>query len=77
MTLLTLVNTNRMLPPIAPVGLDYIASAVRQAGHEVELVDLCLADDAEAELERYFAARQPDLVGMSFRNVDDCFWPSA
>jgi len=77
MIVLTLVNSNRMLPPIAPIGLDYIASAVRQAGHEVELVDLCLADDAEAELDRYFAARQPDLVGISFRNVDDCFWPSA
>jgi tryptophan 2-C-methyltransferase len=74
---LTLVNTNRMLPPIAPIGLDYIASAVRQAGGWVELVDLCLAEDRETELDRYFAARQPDLVGLTFRNVDDCFWPSA
>jgi len=73
---LLLINTNRMQPPIAPVGLDYLAAAVRQAGYEVELVDLCLAEDAEAEVDQYFADRQPELIGISFRNVDDCFWPS-
>ena len=25
----------------------------------------------------YFRGRQPELVGLTFRNVDDCFWPSA
>jgi tryptophan 2-C-methyltransferase len=74
---LTLVNTNRMLPPIAPIGLDYIASAVRRAGHKVEWADLCLAQDPDAQWDRCFAGRRPDLVGLTFRNVDDCFWPSA
>ena len=73
--MLTLINTNRMLPPIAPVGLDYVAGAARRAGLEVELLDLCLADDPAAALDDYFAHRQPGLVGLSFRNVDDCFWP--
>lgn len=74
--MLTLINTNRMLPPIAPVGLDYLAEAVRRAGFEVDLLDLCLVDDRHAALSRYFADRRPELVGVSFRNVDDCFWPS-
>ena len=73
--MLALVNTNRMLPPIAPVGLDYLAGAARQAGLEVEVVDLCLAEDPAAAIDGYFARRQPDLAGLSFRNVDDCFWP--
>ncbi len=76
MTLLTLINTNRMHPPIAPIGLDYIASAVRDTGIAVDGIDLCLADDAESELDRYFAAQRPELVGLTFRNVDDCFWSS-
>ena len=74
--MLTLINANRMMPPIAPVGLDYVAGAVRLAGIEVELLDLCLCDDPEVALAEYFKRRQPELVGVSFRNVDDCFWPS-
>ncbi len=74
--MLTLINGNQMLPPIAPVGLDYVAGAVRRAGIDVELLDLCLCEDPEVALERYFDRRQPELVGISLRNVDDCFWPS-
>ncbi|MBN1855051.1 MAG: radical SAM protein [Pirellulales bacterium] len=74
--MLTLINTNRMLPPIAPVGVDYIASAASAAGIDVELVDLCLSEDPDLDLERYFSIQRPEVVGLTFRNVDDCFWPS-
>jgi radical SAM superfamily enzyme YgiQ (UPF0313 family) len=74
--MLTLINANRMTPPIAPVGLDYVAAAAREAGVEVEVVDLALAEDADSALHSYFASARPALVGVSFRNVDDSFWPS-
>jgi radical SAM superfamily enzyme YgiQ (UPF0313 family) len=75
--MLTLINTNRMTPPIGPLGLDYIAGAACKAGIKTDLVDLCLADDPLKTLQDYFAGYSPQLVGLSFRNVDDCFWPSA
>ncbi len=74
--MLALINANVMKPPISPIGIDYIASAARAAGIETEVVDLCLAEDSEKSLREYFARREPELVGISFRNVDDCFWPS-
>jgi radical SAM superfamily enzyme YgiQ (UPF0313 family) len=73
--MLTLVNTNRMMPPIAPIGLDYVAGAARRAGLEVEVLDLGLAAAAPAALAAHFRRNRPELVGLSFRNVDDCFWP--
>ena len=76
MPMLTLINTNRMLPPIAPIGLDYVAGAVRRSGGDVELVDLNLSPDADAALADHFRRWEPDLVGLTFRNADDCFWPS-
>lgn len=75
--MLLLVNANRMQPPIAPIGLDYVATSARRAGIETEIVDLGLARESDRELEAHFSRRQPKLVGVSFRNVDDSFWPSA
>jgi len=75
--MLTLINTNRMTPLIAPIGLDYVAGAARKAGIKVDLLDLALVDDPAWVLEDYFAEANPPLVGITFRNVDDCFWPSA
>jgi tryptophan 2-C-methyltransferase len=74
--MLTLINSNRMTPPIAPLGLDYVGGALRREGIEVELLDLCLAADPDGALCDYFSAQRPELIGISFRNVDDGFWPS-
>ncbi|MFC1764633.1 B12-binding domain-containing radical SAM protein [Planctomycetota bacterium] len=74
--MLTLINTNTMQPPIAPIGLEYVASAVRQAGIEIEILDLGLQTSPEHLLREYFTNHTPALVGLTFRNVDDCFWPS-
>jgi len=75
--MLTLINTNRMVPPIGPIALDYIAAIAKKAGIDVEIVDLCLTDEPLKVLRDHFATHNPQLVGISFRNTDDCFWPSA
>jgi radical SAM superfamily enzyme YgiQ (UPF0313 family) len=74
---LTLINTNRMKPAIGPIGLDYVSSSVRRAGIDVELLDLGLTDEPVGVMKEYFGRQNPELVGLSFRNADDCFWPSA
>jgi len=75
--MLTLINTNRMKPIIALIGLNYIASSVQQAETDVEVLDLGLADESAKTIGKYFSEKNPELVGVSFRNSDDCFWPSA
>jgi len=66
-----------MVPPIGPIALDYIAASAKKAGIDVEIVDLCLTDDPLKMLQEHFATQSPQLVGISFRNTDDCFWPGA
>jgi len=75
--MLVLVNTNTMQPPIAPIGLEYVAAAAIAADVPVRIIDLGLADDPDATLQAGLTDTDPVLVGLSFRNADDCFWPSA
>src|SRR4030042_467746 len=75
--MLTLINANRMVPVIGPIGWDYVAGSARRAGIDVELLDLALAEEPAEAIKGHFCEHQAELVGISFRNVDDCFWPSA
>ncbi len=74
--MLTLVNTNRMVPAIGPLGLEYVAEVAAGAGIEVSILDLALCEEPETALREHFARRRSTLIGLTFRNIDDCFWPS-
>jgi tryptophan 2-C-methyltransferase len=69
-----LVNTNRMKPAVAPIGLDYLADSLLAAGHEVQLLDLCFAEDVSAEINRALRAFAPAVIGVTIRNTDDCYF---
>jgi radical SAM superfamily enzyme YgiQ (UPF0313 family) len=73
---IALVNTNRIRPPIGPIGLDYVAEALNGAGHQVDILDLCWAPDWGAAIGDFFSQRSFDLVGMTLRNTDDCAFTS-
>jgi radical SAM superfamily enzyme YgiQ (UPF0313 family) len=70
------VNPNEMKPPVAPIGLDYIASALKAAGFQVDLVDLCFATSFREELDAYFTRYDPVAIGVTVRNTDDCYYLS-
>jgi radical SAM superfamily enzyme YgiQ (UPF0313 family) len=36
-----------------------------------------LSDEPDKMIKEHFSAQIPELVGISFRNAEDCFWPSA
>lgn len=71
-----LVNTNRIKPSIAPIGLEYVAEALYAAGHHVEVLDLCWADDWNSAIASSLDKTSFDLVGITLRNTDDCAFTS-
>jgi radical SAM superfamily enzyme YgiQ (UPF0313 family) len=69
-----LVNTNRMKPAIAPIGLDYLADSLVAAGHEPRLLDLCFSNDPVLDMDRSLRAFTPEAIGVTIRNTDDCYF---
>ena len=71
-----LVNTNRIQPPIAPIGLEYVAEGLNAAGHQVEILDLCWVDDGDSAIAGFFDGADFGLVGVTLRNTDDSVFTS-
>jgi len=72
-----LVSPNQeFLPdPVAPIGLAYLAGSLREAGHEISILDLCFSPDIEASIQEGLKAFPPEIIGLSIRNVDNTAYP--
>jgi radical SAM superfamily enzyme YgiQ (UPF0313 family) len=69
--LLVYSNRARILEPAPPIGLAYVATATRAAGHDVRFVDLMVSADPQGDLSRALVEFKPDVVGISVRNIDN------
>ncbi len=66
-----LLNSNLMKPPVAPIALDYLASALAERGYAVDVLDLCFSADPFVDIKNYFLSNNPFLVAITLRNTDD------
>jgi len=57
--------------PVYPLGMSVIAAALIKAGHEVRQFDMLAQGFAETALREAVTAFAPELVGVSFRNLDN------
>ncbi|MBI5166878.1 MAG: radical SAM protein [candidate division NC10 bacterium] len=71
-----LINTNRMRPVVAPLGLDYVAQALEGSGFRVEILDLAFAENTEEAISGYFQKNSVGAVAVTLRNIDDSYYAS-
>ena len=64
-----LIISANILPGASPSGPAYVAGAVRQAGHTVDVYESLFAANPTAELAVKLNDFQPDVVGVSIRLV--------
>ncbi len=62
---------SRMNAQPMPIGLAYIAGHLDHERHEVKVVDLMFADDYLTEIENIVRDFQPQVVGVSLRNLSN------
>ncbi len=73
--LLVSANREHIPDPIFPLGLGYVAAAAARAGHEIGVADLCFGGQPLGALRRRIRAFQPEVVGVSIRNIDNAAYP--
>ena len=61
-------NTLTVPYPVYPIGLDYVAGSV-SPGHQIRMVDMNTTN--RDELANIVADMQPDIIGLSCRNIDN------
>jgi len=73
MSRVLLISTNLTVEPypVYPLGMAIVAGALERAGHTVRQVDLLAAGDDGDLLERELASFEPEVVGISLRNIDN------
>jgi radical SAM superfamily enzyme YgiQ (UPF0313 family) len=69
--LLISTNTEEIHMPTWPVGLACVGAAAREAGHEVEMLDLMRMSDWSGPVAKSVSRFSPQAIGMSVRNIDD------
>ncbi|MCX8063763.1 MAG: radical SAM protein [Candidatus Hydrogenedentes bacterium] len=68
---IALINSNRIHPPISPVGLEYLGETILYRGYNPFLIDLCFENDWQAYLRKRLSEIHPDYIGITFRNLDE------
>ncbi|HEY6874503.1 MAG TPA: lipid biosynthesis B12-binding/radical SAM protein [Geobacteraceae bacterium] len=74
--LLISANRERSPYPVFPIGLAYLAAPLAAAGHELEALDLCFADDPARAVREALDRFVPGAVVVSIRNIDNVTWPA-
>ena len=73
--LLISANTEKLPDPVFPLGAAYMAAVAERHGHVVDAVDLCFLDALRPALDTKVRAFEPDVVGLSLRNLDSSAYP--
>lgn len=72
--LLIYTNQEKWPVPVAPIGLTWVAGRLRALGHQVRVQD-CMFLFGQKRIERELSHQlqefQPELVGLSLRNIDN------
>ena len=70
--LLVSVITENLFMTVLPLGPACVGAAAQNVGHEVKMLSLRSASDNFLDvLERELSSFNPDVIGVSMRNVDD------
>jgi radical SAM superfamily enzyme YgiQ (UPF0313 family) len=69
--LLISANTEQINMPVLPLGLACVAAAADGQGHTLKMLNLMIQTDTQKALHEAIADFNPEIIGISVRNIDD------
>lgn len=70
-----LINPNTYkIPPVLPVGLEYLIPALKKHNHKCDILDLTFNEKPLAKLQYKLENKTYDIIGFSIRNIDSCLF---
>lgn len=75
--LMIAANRDKFPDPVFPLGASYVAQALVEAGHKVDIFDACFSENVLVDLRDSILEALPDLICISLRNVDNITFPIA
>lgn len=73
--LLLSANQEKIPYPVAPLGLLYIAHALKHNGFRVSILDLCFSKNTSRDIKLSIKSFRPNFIGVSVRNIDNLSFP--
>jgi len=70
-----LINPNKFqCPPVIPIGLEYLITSIKSAGHRARILDLCFAEDPLSYMDAELINSNFQLIGVTIRNIDSALF---
>ena len=60
---------------VPPLGEAYLGAYLSSQGHDIKILDLTLSNDHKADIEDTIYGFEPDVIGVSIRNIDSTTYP--
>ena len=69
--LLVSADTEQINMPVLPLGLACVAAAVKNAKHDVKMLNLMMQEDTRKAIKEAILGFDPKIIGITVRNIDD------
>jgi len=70
-----LINPNTYrTPPVLPVGLEYLMSALKKHNHQYDILDFTFNEKPLEKLNKTLENKTYNIIGFSIRNIDSCLF---
>lgn len=73
--LLVSPNVESLPDPVFPLGLAHLSAVLKRNGIHHGILDLCFSENYDQSIESAFRSVEPDVVGLSLRNIDNVSYP--